>query len=281
MIKINIKIIFLWFGLLVLLTSGSCSNEVDPNKLPTFDPITVDENTIFLSNIKDAPKVSKIYAIDTKNSIKLYTYDFKGRGISLIYDSSFDMKPYLQFFSGEVLKIETKTGKLHQIDIKYSVNYLSITNNKLWAIPEGRGFENTSKDYFTYDAKNDKSEYITLQEGMYNGSSILIKNNTYLSIFYDDKDILKESTTKIFNFTTNKFLSEKLFDSNKNYESYLFSGNYIGATYYDYKNEKYLTDILIINSFEPLDYRFLFTLKDGFGMRDVFEKDNFIYFILN
>ena len=271
MIKINIKIIFLWFGLLVLLTSGSCSNEVDPNKLPTFDPITVDKDTIFLSNIKDAPKVSKIYAIDTKNSKRIYTYDFKKSVIYIQYDASFDINPYIIFLDGKLFKLETRSGTLKRINTDFIVDNISIVNDKAWIAPSKIAVEGVPQKHYIYDPKLDNLESINLPEGLFRGGWTYINNNYYFPISLDSP-----SGDKIYNFTTNTIIGNNFFG--KQYNIYVMKKNYLSGLILSQDPSYDSWDFYYINSFEPLDGKFLFS-TGRFGLLDIYERGNLVYFL--
>jgi len=255
-----------------MISCYNCSNEVDKNQLPTFNPIDVDENTIFLVNRKD-DDVHKIYAIDTKKNKKIYTYDFKRKVVyDLMFDASFDMNPYIILLSGEALKLDVKSGKLKRFDVKYTPEVLSVIDNKLWITPSGVGLKDTPKDYFTYDVKTDKSEYITIPEGMFWGSWMNIDNKHYLPL-----DI-NANKPKIYNLTTGKILEDNLF--NKEYYGCSFEGKqYLNAWYYN-TNYDLICDLYFINSFEPtINYNFLFSTDPKYSFSKMFEDVNYIYMI--
>ncbi len=269
------KITLLITMLFLMISCYNCSNEVDKNQLPTFQGINVDINTIFLVNSKD-DNVHKIYAIDTKNNRKIYTYEFKKKIIyDLIFDASFDLNPYIILLSGEAFKIDVKSGKLKIFDVKYTPEVLSVIDNKLWITPSGVGFKNTPKDYFTYDVINDKSEYISIPEGLFWGSWMNIDNNYYLPLEYNAEN------PQIYNLNSGKILKDVITNSGEKYVAYNFYNNKYLYGWYLNNNGKLIGDFYLINSFEPnVSYKYLFTTDENYPFSgDLYENNNYLYFV--
>ncbi|HOV13725.1 MAG TPA: hypothetical protein PK771_05535 [Spirochaetota bacterium] len=271
MLKITYQSVLV-FLIFMCLSCSSCSNEIDPNYLPTFDPIDVDENTVFMFSRKD-DKVHKIYAIDTKNSKKIYTYEFKRKIIySFEYDASFDMNPYILLNGGEVLKLEVKTGKVKRLDLQYAQASICITDNKLWINQYQGGSENTPKEYHIYDPKTDKIEKTTLPEGVYFGYAGSIDNSYYLPLYYGDG-----IPAKIYNLTTKRIISNNLLS--KEYDVFYFElDNYLLASVPDSTK----LDLYFINSIDPLfSYNYLFSVdaQETLLFAKMFEDDNYIYLV--
>jgi len=82
--------------------------------------------------------------------------------------------------NGDALKLDVRSGKLVKFNIDYFAGSLAIVDNKLWITPSGPGLENTPVDYFTYNPKNNKTDYITIPGGEFFGSWGIINNNIYL-----------------------------------------------------------------------------------------------------
>ena len=264
--KINLFTILL----VVLLSCSTCSNEIDPNALPTFDGISIDENTVFMFDRKD-DKVHKIYAIDTKNSKKIYTYEFKRKIIfDFEYDASFDINPYILLLSGEVLKLEVKTGKVKKFDLQYAQESISITDKRLWINQYQVGLENTPRDYHTYDPKTDKIEKVTLPEGVYYGYSGFINDCYYLPLDYG-----LGTPAKIYNLTQEKIVNNSLF-TNKYTSFYFYLNNYLEAF-----SDITKIDVYFINSIEPvLNYNYLFSYDGSqYSGLEILEDSNFIYHV--
>ncbi|MBP7553468.1 MAG: hypothetical protein KA885_08575 [Spirochaetes bacterium] len=259
----KILIIFLF---VMILICCNCSNEVDPDYLPSFDSIEVDENTIFLSNIKDDKK-HIIYAVDTSNDKILYKYEFKNLIIyDMVYDASFDMNPYIVLLNGKAIKLNTKTGKCEKFELDFTPEEITIIDNDLWITPTGAGFEESPKKYFVYRADNNEEKYITLPEGRFDGVWTHINGKYYFHLFMDTIN------SKIYNYNDNKIIGNNLFE--KSYVFYKLQNNYLQG----YLSNPDYFETYYITSFEPLDGRFLFS-SDKLLMINAFESDNFAYFL--
>ncbi|MBP7553466.1 MAG: hypothetical protein KA885_08565 [Spirochaetes bacterium] len=222
--------------------------------------------------MKSSDNNNNIYAVDTKNSSIMYRYKFNDLILyDLEFDASFDMNVYISFLNGKTVKMNLKTGTLEKFEINYSVDYLSITNGKIWAIPNGIGIENKPKEYYVYDPLVKESEYITIPEGIYLGRHINLNENCYFEIVIQSTNWI----SKIYNYSQNRIYDVNLF--NKYYSSYRFGlRNYAYAIYEDGNRIK--ADVYYINSFEPLNVNLIFVTED-YLLNNIFEKDNFIYFI--
>ena len=261
----KILIIFLF---IMILICCNCSNEVDPNYLPSFKGINVDENTIFLTNLKD-DKNHIVYAVDTSNDKIIYKYEFRNLIIyDMDYNYSFDTNPYIVLLNGKAIKLNTKTGNCEEFKLDFTPEKITIVKNKLWITPLFAGFENSPKDYFVYNTSINKVEYITLPEGVFNGRWAEINNNCYFVLFMDT------TNSKIYNYSNNTIIGKNLF--NTDYVLYRLNGNYLQATH----SVSYLSDIYYINSFEPLDGKFLFNNRNLLNI-DVFESGDYAYFLEN
>jgi len=260
------------FFLSILFFCSGCSNEVDKNALPTFDPIDVDENTIFLVNSKD-DNVHKIYAIDTRNNRKIYTYEFKNKIIyDLVFDASFDMNPYIILLSGEAFKIDVKSGKLKRIDtdIEYNPQSISLVDNKLWLIPPGGG-TNNSKKYIIYDSKKDQLENIVLPEGFFYGAWARENNNIYLNLNFIS------SQPKVYNMTAGKNIDYNLLRNDYDF-FYFYQNKYLVAAI---KNSS-IVDTYRIDSFQPIFKKeFLFSIDSSKTLifPAMFEDNDCIYLV--
>jgi len=267
--------------LMILSLFINCSNEIDPDFIPSFDGISADENTIFVTVIEDnqgdRKLISKIHAIDTKNDKKLYTYEFKRKVINLIHDSSFDINPYIWFYDGRIYKLDVKSGILNRLDINFYTENYFIFDNKLWASPHGDGDVDKPVEYFTYNASNNKSEYVTLPEGKFFGDFIKCNSNSYLYLSYYSYE--KEIPDKFYNYSTGKTVDIIL--TAKNYEYYsLVGNNYLFCDYYsDDFNWDY--DVFGIKSIEPkAEYQFLFTMENEYlFFNNLFENENYIFLV--
>ncbi|MBP7553467.1 MAG: hypothetical protein KA885_08570 [Spirochaetes bacterium] len=258
-----IKIIFIIF---LIFSCCSCSNETDPDYLPTFEGINADANTIFLSNEKDDNK-HILYAVDTGENKIIYRYEFNNlKFYDMAYDNSFDFNPYIVFLNGKAIKLNTKTGKCDRFELGFSSDYVEIVGDRLWICPSGAGLEGVSKDYYVYEADNGKGEYVTLPEGLFNGKWTFIDNKYYFSLFMD---IIN---SKIYNYTNNVIVGNNLFG--KKYALYRLKGNYLEGIL----SESYIGEVYYINSFEPLDGQFLFS-GGILSIIDVFEFGNLVYFL--
>ena len=232
----------------VIIFCYNCSSEIDPDKL-TFDPINVDENTIFMFDGKD-DKVHKIYAIDTKNSKKIYTYEFKKMLIfSFVYDASLDQNPYILLPSGKVLKLDIKAGKIKKIDLDDAQESICITDNKLWMCQSSK--DGVGNLYNIYDPKTETIEKKTLSEkGSYYGDSGVINGNRYLPLYYGS------ASAKIYNLSQERIVNNNLFT--KEYTSFNFYLNNYLSSYIAGLNT---LDIYFVDSIEPTFIkRFLFSM---------------------
>ncbi|HPY87428.1 MAG TPA: hypothetical protein PLG34_05550 [Spirochaetota bacterium] len=155
--------LFLPAILIFVLCCCSCSNEVDPDYLPSFDGIEANKDNIFFLDRES--KCNKIYVINTKENKKINTYEFNNIYIDyLVYDASFDLNPYL-LINNKLLKFDVEFGRLIEIGLDYTPDYLEIVEDKLWVIPMSVGYKNVPKRYLTYDASIDKTEYIIIPRG--------------------------------------------------------------------------------------------------------------------
>jgi len=260
------QIFFLLIFTILSLSWRSCSNEVDPNYLPSFDGINVDENTIFLTNLKD-DKNHIVYAVDTSNDKILYKYEFKNLIIyDLTYNYSFDFNPYIVLLNGKALKLNTKTGLCEKFELDFTPEEITIIGNDLWITPTGAGFEDSPKKYFVYRADNNEEKYITLPEGRFDGVWTHINGKYYFHLFMDTIN------SKIYNYNDNKIIGNNLFE--KSYGFYKLQNNYLQG----YLSNPVYLETYYITSFEPLDGLFLFG-SDKLLIMNVFESDNFVYFL--
>lgn len=266
--QINLIIVILF----LLFSYSSCSNEVDPNYLPSFEGINVDENTIFIYSFDNKNK--KIFAVDTKKSKIIHTYQWRGKSINnFIHDSSFDINPYLDFYDGYIYKFDVKTGNFIKFDAGYYVDLFFIFDNKLWASNWGYGDNNKSFNYFTYESKNNAIEYETISEGNFRGNFLFTDNTYYLELYYNDK------LSKIYNYRTKKIIDINLFEEKYRYLHFK-KNNYLVGNYYD-SNYKDMYDIYCIDSFEPeIKYRRIFSTDSYWKYIGNYEEvDNLLYSI--
>jgi len=261
--------LFLPAILIFVLCCCSCSNEIDPNYLPSFDGIEVDENTIFLSNIKDDKK-HIIYAVDTSNDKILYKYEFKNLIIyDMEYDASFDTNPYIVLLNGKAIKLNTKTGLCEKFSINFTPERVEVVGDKLWITPTGVGFEGSPKEYYIYDSKTNNTEYITLPEGLFRGDWTFINNCYYLALSISSYgDIL-------YNLTEKKNIGGNFF--NRNHSFYKLSGNYLQDSFISSASD--YEEVYYINSFEPFNYKSLYKSDKYLLLINVFEKNNYSYFV--
>lgn len=258
------------FLILFLFSCCSCSNEIDPDYLPSFDGIEADKDNIFFLDREN--KCNKIYVINTKENKKVNTYEFKNIYIDyLIYDASFDLNPYL-LINDKLLKFNIESGRLIKNSLDYTPDYLEIVKDKLWVIPMGAGYKNSPKKYLTYDATTDKSEYITIPEGLFSGSYSIIENNIYLPIGF------QSDLAEIYNLTDKKIISS-LFNYGKSYKDYFLINNYLFSPYRN-NNYKLVYDVYFINSFEPtFNYNYLFTTDENYPFGAIYDSDNYLYYM--
>jgi len=269
------KKLFLIIIVVLSLSCCNCSNEIDPDYYPSFDGINGDENTLYFVN-RSNDEIHKIYAVDTKNKKKVYTYEFNRKKFTnviydLVYDSSFDINPYCVFMNGDALKLDVSLGKFIKFDIDYYAGSLSIVDNDLWVIPDTFGLDNKPVDYFIYEPQKNCSKSVSIPEGRFYGSCCILDNNYYLPIEIGDFKYCK-----IYNLTKKNIF--KFYISEEKYDYYWFiCNNYIFASYLD--SIKF--DVYFLNSFEPkLDYKYLFSINtDELVFATMFEDENYIYLI--
>ena len=256
----------------IIFSCCSCSNEIDPDYLPSFDGIEADKDNIFFLDRES--KSHKIYVINTKENKKVNTYEFKNIYIDyLIYDASFDLNPYL-LINDKLLKFNIESGRLIKISLDYTPDLLKVVNDKLWVTPMGSGYKNSPKQYLTYDASADKLEYITIPEGLFRGSYSIIDNNVYLPISFSP------DFPKIYNLTTNIMLNNFSFNNQKNYFKYsIYCNNFLFSAYYN-DNDQLVYDVYYINSFEPeFNYNYLFTTDENYPFGAIYDSDNYLYYM--
>ncbi|HNZ26393.1 MAG TPA: hypothetical protein PKK13_04125 [Spirochaetota bacterium] len=262
--------LFLPAILIFVLCCCSCSNEVDPDYLPSFDGIEANKDNIFFLDRES--KCNKIYVINTKENKKINTYEFNNIYIDyLVYDASFDLNPYL-LINNKLLKFDVEFGRLIEIGLDYTPDYLEIVEDKLWVIPMSVGYKNVPKRYLTYDASIDKTEYIIIPEGLFIGSYFIFNGNTYLPI------VFQSDAPKIYNLTTNKIISN-LFTNDKSYYDYYLIKSYLFSAYYNNDN-KLVYDVYFVNSFEPtFNYNYLFTTDEEYLFGAIYENENYLYYM--
>ena len=286
--SLNLLLLLIFFSFSIL----SCSNEIDPESLPSFAGINTDENTVYFLtengyNRADGSgehETGKICAIDTKTSKKIYTYQFKRHIVkSLVYDPSFDINPYIildQYsrIKEKVVKIDVKTGELKKINLDFDVDFfilgpLNIINNKLLIPNNYRDYltDSYNEKCFVYDIKNGSSSYIDFPAGMLQNNKISLNNNDY---FY----IQNYNKNGIYNFTTGTMLADNVFT--QNYKSCFF---YCNKYMFALDNSTNTPNLFLIDSFEPdLVYTHLFTYNNSTNYSYVvYEDNNYLYSIDN
>ncbi len=248
------------FSLFLIFSSGCIDiKEEELKPLPTFAPIGADSDTIYLTNYD----TRRVYAVDSKNSKIVYRYDFDGFTIhDLIHDSSFDINPYIILLDGRSFKLDVRSGRAREFNVKYLPNSLAIVDNKLWINPIG------GNEYFTYDPSSDQSKYITLPHYTFTRNHTKIDGKDYI-VFFDSirNDI-------IYNLTDNVVVGDSLFSTQ--HKTYVLKSHYLQELNINAEVENH--NIYYIKSFEPLDGNYLFS-TGRFLLRDVYEKDNFAYFL--
>ncbi len=275
------------FNLIILLTIFilllSCSNEIDPESLPSFDGINANENTIyFLTNrgmfdyMPGRSDTAKIYAIDTASSKKIYTYEFKRHFVEeLVYDASFDINPYILIrqyadaFDNIAVKINVKSGGVERLDIDFNPAHLNIINGRLLLI-QPTSSSGSSEKYFLYNRNMGAPSPITPPKGTYISDAITLDSNDYLYLYYNN-------APKIYNFTTKKFLNDNLFTTNYGDCSF-YSNKYLFA-----KGSTLDIDVYELTSLEPnLVYSSLFSYnsKHIYNIA-TYGDDNYLYIVTN
>ncbi len=289
--KRNFNIMILQTFLLLLFIG--CSNEIDPDTLPSFDGINGDENTIYFMTTPSSNNygyyydeddaVDQILAIDTISGKKIYTYEFNKHRYALLgiaHDSSFDINPYILIspFYGDrpnkLLKLDVKSGESKQLDIDFIPRCLQIVADRLWSC-NLYGHYDQNKNFFTYNAKTNSSSYINIPTSILKNGMISINNNEYFCIeytYYSSND-----NSKVYNLTTKKILSDNFLT--RNYNSFSFHSNkYVVA-------EDSTTDsngsVYSVDSFEPnLVCTPLFTYnKKNNYISEIYEDSNYLYTI--
>ena len=272
-----------FFALLpVALFSLIMSCEAPLSPFPSFKPINVDENTIFLTSRWD-DNCHKIIAFDTKTETAIYTYKFPESIIcDFFYDKSFDESVYFLTVNGSIARLNPLTGKVQELHFELSrvAECFTYVNNELWIAPCVPGFKDVPVTYAVYNAQTRKIRYETLPGGeMYltkfaghNG------NNVYVSLLYS------LGYSDIYNLTQKKFVDLSCFD--KDYLYLDFYDPYLLGTFVVSENngerERRDVDLFRYSVIDNvLNVEKVFSTGGFFSVNSLYQNDDFITLLTN
>ncbi|HOJ63488.1 MAG TPA: hypothetical protein PLE45_03605 [Spirochaetota bacterium] len=267
------RIIILILIINLFLICCQCSNQGWFYTIPKFDPIEVNENTIFgvVSNYRK----DKILVIDVEKEKIIYTYDlssFSERGFfDVFYDLSLDSNIYFTSLDRHFYKLDTKKGELKRIALPqgYEAEYIAQIEDKLLL-----SYTNYIGKYVLYSLKTNSIEYIDLP-GFFTGECMYLNGKYYLEFEGYPYNYL-------YNYTDKKILSTNLLG--KGYWRYclnplkLDNGNYLSCWYND---ENEYIDFYYITSLEPPTFIHIQReLDERIGLAYAYERGNFVYFFI-
>lgn len=260
-----------------LLCLISCEAPMSP--FPSFKPIKVDENTIFLTSRWD-DYCHKIIAFDTKTETKIYTYEFPESIIyDFFYNKAFDESVYFLTLNGRVATLNPLTGKVKELHFELirEANCFTYIDNELWITPCVPGLRDTPITYAVYNAQTEKIRYETLPGGVifceeYAGYE---KGNTYISLYISSK------SAEVYNITQKKYVDISCLNKEKKrYFCIKFYESYMICVYWGdgEKNERN-TDVFhysIANNI--LNVEKLFSANGFYNMNSFYQNnENIVY----
>ena len=290
------KILTNFILIFLILSLFACTNEKPSDWLPTFPGINVDENTIFIKDWNPSHYI--LYAVDTKEDRIIYKYDGLEGTMYFTYNYYFDKDSLYVVFdfagpnTGIPYRFNLREGRFERLrGEERKVHSIMIFDNRVWLKTYLEGVSGYPFTITTYNSKWE-IERITLPEGSLSNDVFFLNGEYYLILFcFDTFD------SKIYKLSNKK----KILDSSLNgisYHTYQFQLNrYLVARELKEGNDGSLShrdDYYYVNSFEPLDVQFLFSIdgdkeyigsnsedaiyKDGI-QTTIYEKDNFLFII--
>jgi hypothetical protein len=244
-------------------------------ELPSFDPVTVNENTVHLQDANEDDN-HKIILVNTSTDKILCTYAFKGYNIyDSIFDYHFAQKIFIVLMSGRYLELDIPTGKVTEISLDFTVDTSFIFEDQLWIFPVQRDKKGQPTRVLKYN-KDMESHWDTFKEGISYGDNTKFGNNAYLAYFsrmYDYYGIYNYTSDTLIDISNLSLYGTVPFLCN----SYLFFRYDDPAL----QINMLMNDIFKINSFEPLSYEKFYTTPSDWNVfvTNVYEKneDVFLY----
>ena len=259
-----------------LLCLISCEAPMSP--FPSFKPIKVDENTIFLTSRWD-DYCHKIIAFDTKTETKIYTYEFPESIIyDFFYNKAFDESVYFLTLNGRVAALNPLTGKVKELHFELirEANCFTYIDNELWITPCVPGLRDTPITYAVYNAHTEKIRYETLPGGeMYWSNFAGYRDNgIYVPLLYS------LGYSDIYNLTQNQFVDLSCFEKeNKEYLYFDFFDPYLLCTFERQEKDKIKRDVDVFRysiTNNILSVEKLFSATGFFTTNLLCQNENFI-----
>ena len=269
-----------FFALLpVALFSLIISCEAPLSPFPSFKPMNVDENTIFLTSRWD-DNCHKIIAFDTKTETAIYTYKFPESIIyDFFYDKSFDESVYFLTLNGRIARLNPLTGKVQELHFELSrvAERFTYINNELWIAPCVPGFKDVPVTYAVYNAQTRKVRYETLPSGVifceeYAGYE---KGNTYISFY------ISQQPAEIYNITQKKGVDISCLDKeNKCYFCIEFYDPYMVCVHWNEQQNQRNTDVFHYSITDNvLSVEKLFFADGFYNMNSLYQNDDVIVYV--
>ena len=262
----------------LFLTLICCCQDMT-NELPTFDPVTVNENTIVLANANVDYK-HQILLFDVSADKILYTYAFNGISFCEIwFDFSFNEKIFIDCADGRFIELDIPTGKtkeMEEVDFQpWSVVFLE---GYMWVFRRQILQEGLLSQGLRF-SKEMESELMNFQEILPRGKNTALDNHVYISY-----SSIYSRENGIYDYTNKKKID--ITEINPNDQCIDVENNFLWMSYEIENNnndtaEGFINDVYRIDSFEPLVYQKIITTPSSLDVLifNVFEnnKDVFLY----